>query len=62
MDAGTDFPVPGSPFALTLLGGTTGVLAVPLLLQNFGDLIAVGLQASSPWSGGTLMVSLKAKG
>jgi hypothetical protein len=54
--------IAGSPFNLTLLGGTTGILAAPLLVQNFGDLVAIGLQASTPWAGGTLAVIVKAKG
>jgi hypothetical protein len=55
--------MPGSPFTLTLIAGATlGQLATPLLVQNFGDLVAVGLQAASPWAAGQLVVGIKAKG
>jgi hypothetical protein len=53
---------PGSPFALTLTGASLGVVAAPILVQNFGDLVAIGVQAASPWSGGQLGLNLKAKG
>jgi hypothetical protein len=63
--AGAFVAMPGSPFALTLIGGATApgsVVAAPLLVQNYGDLVAIGLQAASPWAGGTLQLSIKAKG
>ena len=59
---GNPASAPGSPYTLTMLGTTTGQLAAPLLLQNFGDLLAIGLQATTPWSGGQLALDLKAKG
>ena len=53
----------GSPYAITILGGvTTGLLAAPLLITNHGDLVAIGLQATTPWAGGQLMLSVKGKG
>lgn len=61
----TNVPVaaPSSPYSLTLFPGvTTGVLAAPILVQNFGDLVAVGIQAATPWSGGQLLIGIKAKG
>lgn len=54
---------PGSPYNLTLIpGATTGLIAQPVLVQYVGDLIAVGLQAATPWSGGQLLIGLKGKG
>lgn len=54
---------PGSPFALTLIpGASSGVLAPPLLVQHHGDLIAIGLQAASPWTSGQLAILVKGKG
>jgi hypothetical protein len=54
---------PGSPFALTLIPGvTSGVLAQPLLVQHHGDLVAIGLQAASPWTSGQLAILVKGKG
>jgi len=54
---------PNSPYTLTLFPGvTSGVLAVPILVQNFGDLVAVGIQAATPWTGGQLLLGIKAKG
>lgn len=54
---------PGSPFNVTLIAGaTTGLIAEPLLVQNVGDLVAIGLQAATPWAGGQLLLGLKGKG
>jgi hypothetical protein len=61
----TNQPVaaPNSPYPLILFAGvTTGVLALPILVQNFGDLVAVGIQAATPWTGGQLLLGIKAKG
>lgn len=61
--AGNFVAYPGSPFALIMIAGTTiGVIAQPLLIQNYGDVFAVGLQALSPWLGGQLAIFAKGKG
>lgn len=60
---GNFVPAPGSPYALALLPGvTTGVIAQPLAVQSFGELVALGLQASAPWAGGQLAITVKGKG